>query len=250
MEKVAALIDKLQELKNEGAELSELSYYTQLLYAELMCAKSIKEKYSPAKKKISVIMPGNTPAVQVTASETVSVPKNSSFEKEIESEEVVVAQKEQFTEKEQRKEGKMEEVKAEPIVKEPVVKERFFNFPKQQRSNGEQREKELNELIAENKPSLNDKLKLQNVELGSKLSSAPVQDLHRAIGINDKFQFINELFGGDRNIYERSVKTINECRNLQEAQYWIERELKIKYGWQDNNPSVQQFYTLIKKRFS
>jgi hypothetical protein len=110
--------------------------------------------------------------------------------------------------------------------------------------------KEINELAAQVTPSLNEKLKQSKSEIGERLGDMPVKDLRQAIGINDKFQFIQELFRGDVDMYERSVKTINEFHTLQEAEYWIERELKIRQGWLDDNRAVRHFYSLVKKRFS
>lgn len=108
---------------------------------------------------------------------------------------------------------------------------------------------ELHELAGKNMASLNDRLRTSKIELGEKLGDNKVTDLRQAIGINDKFQFIQELFRGDVDMYERSVRTLNEFRSYQEADMWIHRELKIKLGWQDDNPSVQHFYVLLKKRF-
>lgn len=112
--------------------------------------------------------------------------------------------------------------------------------------------KELNELVGQSQSgtSLNERLKTANVEVAEKLREMGVKDLRDAIGINDKFQFIQELFRGDRDMYDRSVKTINECTSLQEAEYWIQRELKIYQGWQDDDSLVKHFYSLVKKRFS
>ncbi len=112
--------------------------------------------------------------------------------------------------------------------------------------------KELNELVGQTQSgtSLNERLRTANVEVAEKLREMGVKDLRDAIGINDKFQFIQELFRGDRDMYDRSVKTINECTSLQEAEYWIQRELKIYQGWQDEDTLVKHFYSLVKKRFS
>jgi hypothetical protein len=82
------------------------------------------------------------------------------------------------------------------------------------------------------------------------LTEAPVRDLKKAIGINDRFLFINELFRGDEAMYERSIKTINNFAIFPEAQYWIQRELKVKIGWSDADPVVKQFDQLVKRRFS
>src|SRR5690606_26493963 len=94
--------------------------------------------------------------------------------------------------------------------------------------------KELHEKIASaNKASLNEKLKAQKIELSDTLKDAPVKDLKKAIGINDRFQFIKELFNGDETMYERSIKTINGFNILPEAEYWIRRELKLKLAWKE-----------------
>lgn len=110
--------------------------------------------------------------------------------------------------------------------------------------------KELNELMANQQASLNDKLKEHVVEVGHLLNDSPVRDLKRAIGINDRFVFISELFRGDETMYERSIKTINAFRIFPEAEYWIERELKVKLGWDDSKDITRHFYQLVKRRFS
>ena len=110
--------------------------------------------------------------------------------------------------------------------------------------------KELNEVMAPQESSLNDKLKEEVKEVAHVLNDSPVRDLRRAIGINDRFVFISELFRNDEVMYERSIKTINSFRILPEAQYWIERELKVKLGWDENKESTRHFYQLVKRRFS
>ena len=111
--------------------------------------------------------------------------------------------------------------------------------------------REINDLIGSSNTSINDKLKSGNTaELGATLKASPVKELRKAIGVNDRFVFINELFRGDEAMYERSIKTINNFRILPEAEYWMERELKIKIGWDDSRDIVQHFYQLVRRRFS
>jgi len=109
---------------------------------------------------------------------------------------------------------------------------------------------ELNDSMAEHKESLNESLKADKTELGSILKDAPIRDLRRAIGINDRFVFINELFRGDEDMYERSIKTINSFNIHPEAEYWIKRELKLKQAWDESSPVVQLFDQLVRRRFS
>jgi CDP-glycerol glycerophosphotransferase (TagB/SpsB family) len=150
-----------------------------------------------------------------------------------------------------------------PFVEEPATKEEdrkqaphpqaFLPFdaaeetPTLMRHNNE---KELNEVIGEQKESLNDRLRQEKPELAHVLKDTPIKDLRKGIGINDKFLFVNELFRGDEAMYERSIKTINSFHILPEAEYWINRELKFKLGWNDNKDTVQHFYHLVRRRFS
>jgi hypothetical protein len=86
--------------------------------------------------------------------------------------------------------------------------------------------------------------------LSAKLNDSPVRDLRKAVGINDRYLFISELFRGDETMYERSIKTINNFSIFQEAFYWMERELKLKLAWDQEKYSTQLFYQLVRRRFS
>jgi hypothetical protein len=115
---------------------------------------------------------------------------------------------------------------------------------------GKNRSKEINETVAGGAASINERLKEKKVEISEKLTGLPVKDLKKAIGINDRFLYINDLFRGDEAMYERSIKTINGFSIWPEAEYWIRRELKTKLGWTDDNETVKQFDQLVKRRFS
>jgi hypothetical protein len=114
----------------------------------------------------------------------------------------------------------------------------------------QQSSRELNDVIGSNGTSLNDQLREEKKELGHFLKETPIKDLKKGIGVNDRFVYLSELFRGDEAMYERSLKTINGFRILPEAEYWINRELKIKLGWDDNHHVTQQFYQLVRRRFS
>jgi len=109
---------------------------------------------------------------------------------------------------------------------------------------------EINDVIGMNGDSMNDRLREERIELAHVLTETPIRDLKKAIGVNDRYVFLNELFRGDEVMYERSIKTLNGFRFYQEAEYWINRELKIKLGWNDSNSIVRHFYQLVRRRFS
>ena len=97
--------------------------------------------------------------------------------------------------------------------------------------------------------SLNDLLEKPADELFTRLHE-PIKDLKKAISINDRYQYITNLFSGDEAMYDRSIKTINSFNILSEAEYWIRRELAVKHGWRENDPLVKAFYHLVSRRFS
>jgi hypothetical protein len=97
---------------------------------------------------------------------------------------------------------------------------------------------------------INEKLMEIRKEVAQKLGDVPIKDLRKAIGINDRYLYINELFNGDEAMFERSVKTLNQFSILPEAEFWMQRELRIKLGWKEDNLVVQQFVQLVRRRFA
>lgn len=149
---------------------------------------------------------------------------------------------------------------AEPVTPQPEPEREVFHLHfditdeaptlTQQQFDPEPLPRELHEVIGSRAESLNDRLKKEQVELAHKLKETPIKDLRKAIGVNDKFLFVRELFRGDEAMYDRSLKTINNFHILPEAEYWISRELKVKLGWDDRSGVVQSFYQLVRRRFA
>lgn len=245
MERVSTLIKKLQRQLDENASAQMLLHTVQMLQAELQSQSVIKSEVS--REKVSVIMPMSFNVFQARVNETQSHP-NISEEKVIEV--LQVDEKEIEEELEQIKRNadavnSMVTNARPPFVYDPMEDVPTLShqtplvktgFPK-------------NEIPFEYPESLNDRLKEIKIELSDKLTEAPIKDLKKAIGINDRFLFINELFRGDEDMYERSIKTIQNFSILAEAEYWIRRELKVKTGWLDSDPIVKQFDQLVRRRF-
>lgn len=87
-------------------------------------------------------------------------------------------------------------------------------------------------------------------ELQEKLALDPIKDLKAAIGINDKFQFIETLFGGDEKAFDQAIKTINGFKIYAEAQFWIKSNLREQNNWEETAAVVKAFDLLVKRRFA
>ncbi|MEO8086588.1 MAG: hypothetical protein ABI763_07200 [Bacteroidota bacterium] len=85
--------------------------------------------------------------------------------------------------------------------------------------------------------------------LGDKLHHKPIADLKAAIGINEKFLFVNQLFEGNLQHYSSSVERINSTADLNGAKQ-IAADLAGQLNWDDKNEHVQHFMELVERRFS
>ncbi len=100
-------------------------------------------------------------------------------------------------------------------------------------------------------PTLHDKITTtkEDKSIADKLQKNPIADLKTAIGINQKFAFINELFDGDSNSYNTAIEKINSFTEHQQAVSFIETELVPVYGWTPDGESYAQLQELISRRF-
>jgi|WetSurMetagenome_2_1015567.scaffolds.fasta_scaffold299865_1 hypothetical protein len=74
--------------------------------------------------------------------------------------------------------------------------------------------------------------------------SKPVDNLADAIGINDKFLFIREIFNGNNSEYEQAVDKLNRTENLQDAKAII-----MSYtGENDESEVVRQLLEIVKRK--
>jgi hypothetical protein len=255
MERVKSLIEKLQEQINNEALLDDMLTTVKMLNIELLAQKGMG-----AREDVLPMITVQTPSIyERVASAVAESPKEIPvMEKQIQvlqiDEAAVEAELNEMKKiAEERKKivhKPVAHLLFDPIDDIPTLAHQPVVADKETR---EEAKKELHERLAASttntNSSLNDKLKHQHVERSETLKDAPIKDLRKGIGVNDRFLFIKELFRGDDVMYERSIKTINGFAILPEAEYWIRRELKLKLAWNDQDAVVKQFDQIIKRRF-
>lgn len=247
MERVKTLIGKLQKQAEQGVSASSMLSTLQMLQAELI--QQLQGSSAPTQGKVAIIMP------------VTHVLHEQSKNMELAGEEKIV---EVLQVDEQEIEKELAEIKKHaetmnaagqhasqhtedfnPLEDVPTLAQQDRIPATNKAFQGKIEYPEMTEY----EESLNDKLKQAQVELSESLTATPIKDLRKAIGVNDRFLFINELFRGDEAMYERSIKTIQGFSIFAEAEYWIRRELKLKLGWDGSDPIVRQFDELIRRRF-
>lgn len=84
--------------------------------------------------------------------------------------------------------------------------------------------------------------------LNAKYQHAPVNDLKTAIGLNDKFLLVNELFGGSMEKYNKSIDNLNDLKTLNGAMIYL-NELKVELQWNSSNEAYKKLWTLVAQKF-
>ena len=106
--------------------------------------------------------------------------------------------------------------------------------------------------IDEIKTSVNDQFaNNSNVQtVGEKLNTTKIGDLRKEIRLNQKFLFMNDLFEGEKMLYDKTIDKINTCETLLEASLFLKEEIEETYNWDSESPTVIQFKELVSRKFS
>ena len=229
MEKVHLLINRLKEQLDQQAANDSLLITAQMLVIELQ-QKHLQTSFG----KVAVTMPymqQQALMAPIDVAAIIEIPPPLNTENFIVEEEIV---------------GKEEAV---AFNRNQFFDTVFTNIP----TVAFQEKKEvfeLNHVLFNEEENVNTKWQAKEVEVATVLERTAIKDLKKAINVNDRYLFINELFRGDEAMYERSLKTIQGFSILPEAIFWIKRELKVKLGWKEGSPSVKLFDQLVSRRFS
>lgn len=124
------------------------------------------------------------------------------------------------------------------VVADELLKDNTFEMPQMEDSGFEMASPE----------TLGESMMQEDHTLAAKLQQNPVRDLKSVIGINDKFLFVNELFGGSMEKYNKSVENLNDLKTLNGAMIYL-NELKIELQWNSSNEAYQKLTELVKRKF-
>ena len=85
--------------------------------------------------------------------------------------------------------------------------------------------------------------------IAEKIQKSHISNIREAIGINEKFLFINELFNGDLGRYNKILDDINELPTEKGLETYL-FELKIEFQWADDNEAYIKLKDLLDRKFS
>lgn len=98
-------------------------------------------------------------------------------------------------------------------------------------------------------PSIADHLQQQSDQsVGAKIGRQHIEEIRTAIGINDKFLFINELFSGSLENYNKMLDELNDFKSFNGASTYL-IELKVVSQWDGNSVAWRKLVGLIERKF-
>ena len=100
----------------------------------------------------------------------------------------------------------------------------------------------LCDVIAKNVTTLADKM----AEEQPTAAYNRITDIRKAIGLNDKFLMIRDLFGGDANLYEDTINHLNEYDDLDECMIFIVENFR----WNPDSEGAKLLVSLLERKLS
>lgn len=82
-------------------------------------------------------------------------------------------------------------------------------------------------------------------DISSKIQSKPIRNISSALGINDRFKLINDLFNGDKDSYQNAINILDGASNFNEAFNYI----SSSFDWDMEEESVQMLLELVRRKF-
>jgi hypothetical protein len=181
-----------------------------------------------------------------------------------------VEEDDDFSEKEipERQQSKPK-VKPDSVQEEPSVSqstqedtvqvERKHSQAEEKKAEKESRTEEIDKQVEQiekeveqsGKPDLNEHFSAErNQSLSDQLKKQPVTDLFTAIGLNERYLYANELFGGDIEEFRKVVRVLNDQDDWDRARQYFDQELRSSYGWDEENKLAEALYLLVERRFN
>jgi hypothetical protein len=88
-------------------------------------------------------------------------------------------------------------------------------------------------------------------EISDKLSNAPVADLTKAFGLNDRLLMQNELFLNNKSAFDEALKDLNNASSFDTARAFL-ADLAVRNSWNlnaDRQKLAKSFIKLVRRRF-
>ena len=88
-------------------------------------------------------------------------------------------------------------------------------------------------------------------DMSDRLSLSELNDINKAIGINEKIFTIKELFDGDATAYKTTIEALNTTKSIEDARVYLTSNVIEKYGWlnEENSKKAHNFLKIVRRLY-
>jgi len=148
----------------------------------------------------------------------------------------------------------IKEIKKPEIKKEiePVKKIAFIEEEKPKKVQEKQKKQESSsEIMADkfqSKTYMHDTFTKGSSDknVSSKMKSKPITDINSAIGLNDKFVYVRELFNGNKDQFVETIQLLNNFDTFENALDYLQENFK----WDYEEPIVVKLVELVRRKYT
>lgn len=102
--------------------------------------------------------------------------------------------------------------------------------------NIERKTQSVNDIIAQKK---------FEKDISSKFNTQVINDINKAINLNDKIWFTKALFNGNSDSYKETISKLNSTSDFNAALNYI----KSNFDWDTDEKAVEKFIRIVSRRF-
>ena len=101
-----------------------------------------------------------------------------------------------------------------------------------------------------NTPTLNDRLSSteERNTLADVHQRSRIDSLKGSMTLNQRFSFLNSLFGGNLDDFEAALRQVEQCTGFDQARDMLERNYGAKNNWGLRNEDLEELMGLVKRR--
>ena len=241
IKEVESLVIKLENGELNLEELTTLESLTRALHERsiILKYKAFEQKVNPVVPQESIVeeTPELIAEVEI-AEEFIEAPTIDfsmfSVEEEDDVEEEPVKEEPIIAEVNEVELPEVEEI-IEPVVEEkvaPIVVELKEEVPAP-KSGG----------------SFLDKMQSADTSINARFNGSKLDTLVGAFGLNQKLQYINELFDGSSESFSDAIKSLDVKSSMEDAKETVS-SLAAQYEWDSEDETVVEFMSVLTRRYA
>lgn len=109
----------------------------------------------------------------------------------------------------------------------------------------------LNDKLTNATQTLNDKgVAVKTKTLLDSHGKSKINSLRSGVSLNQRFLFINNLFAGNQEAYQKVMESLDGCISLSDAKNHVTHQISVQYQWDNNSAEAEEFYDLLERKFN